>query len=78
MHSFLLPLLAALLFPRNIYITAFFIGYTAHMLADLNSPKKEWVWIKQRFGVALLWLSFFILLMLIFNVGFENVFNIFK
>ena len=69
LHSFLVPLLISLLAPKNIYITAFFVGYTAHMLGDLDNPKQEWKWIEQRAGIALLWVSFFVILGLILGVS---------
>lgn len=69
MHSFLFPLLISLVAPKNVYITAFFVGYTAHMIGDLDNPKQEWKWIEQRVGIALLWVSFFVLLGLILGVS---------
>ena len=68
-HSFLIPLLIALIAPRNAILNAFFVGFTAHMVADLNNPKQEWVWIKQKVGIILLWVSFFVLIGLIFGVN---------
>lgn len=76
LHSFLVPLLISIVAPKNIFISAFFVGFTAHMIADLDNPNQEWVWIGQKFGIVLLWISFFVILGIIFGVSPMRAANI--
>ena len=69
LHSFLVPLLFALVFPHNLFVTAFLAGYTSHTIADLERPEQAWTLVQQRTGVMILWVSLVVLLMLIFGIG---------
>ena len=77
MHSFLIPILLSLVFPSNLLLTAFFVGYTSHMLIDLRNSKRGWVWMEKRVGAWLLVLSVIIMVMLIFNVNLTEIIGAF-
>jgi hypothetical protein len=70
-HSFLIPLLIAVTLPPNIFVTAFFVGYTSHMLLDLQNKEQTWMWIQKRTGRVLLKLSAAVTIVLIFGWNLE-------
>lgn len=71
-NAFFIPFLLSLALPGNIYRTAFFIGYTSHLIADMNR-RNHWVFIRERTLVAVLWLISLLILTVFLNVDFNTV-----
>lgn len=71
-NAFFIPLLLSLALPGNIYRTAFFVGYTSHLIADMNK-KHHWIFIRERTLVGILWLISLTVLTVFLNVDFNTV-----
>jgi hypothetical protein len=69
LHSALLPLLLAVVLPRHVFVTAFWVGYTSHMVEDLDNPRQRWRFFSEGVGKVVLVASILILLSLIFGVN---------
>ena len=76
-HSFLIPTVVGMVFPKTILVRAFTLGYGAHLVTDLDNPQQKWKYIKQTTGTALLWLSLVIVLMVFFDVSFYDLLRAF-
>lgn len=76
-NAFLIPFLITLVFPKNILLTAFFVGYASHLVADMNK-KHHMVFIKERGMVALLWIIAILIISTFFETNLETVLKFFS
>lgn len=76
-NAFFIPFILTLILPKDIYISAFFIGYSSHLIADMDKPRKHFQYIKDRAVVALLWGVSIFLMSQVLGVSIEKVFNFF-
>ena len=67
MHSFIIPFIAWLVVPGSLLLTAFTLGFAAHLLNDTAKSKQYWVIVNERIGVLLLWASVLILGAIVFG-----------
>lgn len=66
MHSFVIPVMLLAFFPQSLIPKAIAVGYLAHLVTDIESPK-EWKAISPNSGPALLWLSAVVILLVLFG-----------
>ena len=67
LHSFLIPFLLFLVKPKHLIFTAFSVGYLGHLIDDMSKTRQYWVIVNERIGLALLWLSAFIIIAMLFG-----------
>jgi hypothetical protein len=69
-NAFLIPFLMSLAMPKSLFISAFFIGYSAHVVNDLDKQgNMEFAF--QRAAVGLLWFLSIVFIMGTFGMTFN-------